>query len=52
MRIHIKHYDWSRPPLYYCWRPEWDRRFRFAMPLLSYQAAWKLAFDMLKPRGA
>jgi hypothetical protein len=54
MRIHIKHYDydWAKPALYYCWRPEWDRRFRFAMPLLSYQGAWELAFDTLKRRGA
>ena len=22
MRIHIKHYDWSKLPLYYCWLPE------------------------------
>jgi hypothetical protein len=52
MRIHIKHYDydWAKPALYYCWLPEWDRRF--ATPLLSYQASWELAFDMLKRRGA
>ena len=52
MRIHIKHYGCAELPFYYCWRPEWDRRFRFAMPLLSFQAAWELAFDMLKRRGA
>ena len=32
--------------------PGWDRGFRFDMPLLSCQAAWEFAFDMLKRRGA